>query len=344
MDFKNYLTQSAEEINQTINQILEDWDKEVGEVSPKIVPLNKAFIEACQGGKRLRGALVKFGYELAGKTFTSEILKPAAAVEIFQTAILAHDDIIDKSSLRRGKPTLYKVLGGDHYGTSQTICLGDVGFFLTMRLISESNFPDKEKNQGLLCFAKTAMDTGLGEILDVELPTREGEKSEKDVVMIFRLKTAEYTIIGPLQLGAILGGADQPLLDVIWQFGESLGIAFQIQDDNLGVFGTEEAIGKPVTSDIEEGKITLLSVYAFEHADSSQKAILDSYYGKGEINQDQLEQIRNVFIETGALDYAQKEAEKYVTEAKKMIPEMTKDPEKATFLNQMADFLVQRKN
>lgn len=344
MDFKSYLQTSAEEINSEIDNIFSSWNADVAKINSKLVPLNQAFVEACSGGKRLRGALVKLGYELTNAPATLEILKPAVAVEIFQTAILAHDDIIDKSLLRRGKPTLYKVLGGDHHGISQTICLGDIAFFLTMKLLSESKFPDKNKNLALQCFARTTINTGWGEVLDVELPYLKGEKTAADVLTIFKLKTAEYTITGPVQIGAILGGADELLLKDIEEFGTNLGIAFQIQDDILGVFGDEKTVGKPVTSDIEEGKLTLMILYAREKADEKQKKILDKYYGKENIGKKGLEQIRKVFTATGALEYSQKYAEELVETAKKIIPKITKDKEKAKLLNEMADFLVARKN
>ena len=344
MDFKTYLQATALDINQEMEIFFQTWNKEVENISPKLIPLNQAFVEACEGGKRLRGALVKLGYELTGAPVNSEILKASVAIELFQTAILAHDDIIDKSPLRRGKPTLYKALGDNHYGMSQAICLGDIGFFLGVRLITQSDFGKEEKNLAIQSFSDMVLETALGEILDIELPHLDEEKLEQDVVTIFRLKTAKYTIVAPLQLGAVLGGGGQKLLEDISKFGENLGIAFQIQDDLLGVFGDEETIGKSVTSDIEEGKLTLLSVYGIQQADSAQKAILDSYYGKGEINQEQLEQIRDVFIKTGALDYAQKEAEKYVSVAKKIIPEIAKTKEHINLLTEMADFLVKRSN
>jgi geranylgeranyl pyrophosphate synthase len=188
------------------------------------------------------------------------------------------------------------------------------------------------------------LDTALGEMLDVEISNKTEDKSEKDVITLFKLKTAKYTIIGPMQLGAILGGADKTFLDKIDQFGEGLGIAFQIQDDSLGIFGNEKTIGKSVYSDIEEGKLTLLNIYAEQHCDSTQKQILDKYYGKGKIGQKELEQVRDVFIKTGALDYAQTEANKYIEKAKKLIPEIAKTPEHNRLLTEMADFLVKRKS
>lgn len=341
MDFAGYLQTSAKEINREIDRFFQAWDKHTEKISPKLLPLTRLFTKHCEGGKRLRGTLVRLGYELVKEEGDKEILKAAAAFEIFQTAILAHDDVIDLSPTRRGKETLYRVLGGDHYGISQTICLGDIGFFLAQRLILESNFGEDLKLKAVSSFTQTVLDTALGEVLDIELPQSE-KVSEEDILTIFYLKTARYTISGPLLLGAILGGADEELFKQLELLGEKLGIAFQIQDDILGVFGDEETLGKSVTSDIEEGKQTLLISYALEHADKAQREVLEGCYGCGKIDGEKLELIKQVFTDTGALDYSQRQALKLVGEAKRVIEGMDVPTGKKLLLSQMADFLIGR--
>ncbi len=354
MDFENYLNNTAKQIEDELNSFFKSWIKEVKDISPDLVPLANTLAKHCGGGKRLRGVLVKLGYEMAKSKQTPdvskltsgvlarEILKPAIAYEIFQTAILAHDDVIDLSDLRRGKPSMYKELGGDHYGISQTICLGDAGFFLASLIISQSNFPAEEKNKALTSFSKTIIETALGEILDVEVPHLNRPKTEADALTISHLKTARYTFVGPFDLGATLGGADQTLLDNLKEFGDKLGIGFQIQDDILGVFGDEKTLGKSVTSDIEEGKNTLLITQAQKKASSEQREVLNKYYGKGKIGESELSAIRKVFKDTGSLDYSRQVALKYVTTAKAVIPKITKEPKYSQLLSQMADFLVER--
>ncbi|MFH0937536.1 MAG: polyprenyl synthetase family protein [Candidatus Daviesbacteria bacterium] len=355
INFQDYLKTSAEEINLELDKFLEKWSREVKLTNKNLPLVNQYFIDACEGGKRIRGVLVKLGYELATRLPTTDycgrrktedgrqaILPIAVAYELFQTAILAHDDIVDLSPLRRGKPTIYKALGGDHYGVSQTICLGDIGFFLAYRLISESKFGEKEKNLAVASFTDSMLKTALGEVLDIEIPHLKGEKIEKDALTIFKLKTAYYTLVGPLTLGAILGKGSKKLLEDIKDFGISLGIAFQIQDDILGVFGDVQTLGKSVTSDIEEDKLTLLIIYALKNAKKKQKEILGKLYGKKGINISELGEIREVFKKTGALEYSQKFEEKLVLKAKKVIMGMKISTQHKSLLNQMADFLVQR--
>lgn len=342
MDFQEYLKTSAEDIDQELEKTFQNWSKQIELLSPKLSALNTVFIQANLGGKRLRGALVKLGYEMVSGISNPEVLKAAIAYEIFQTSILAQDDIIDQATLRRGKPTLHKVLGGDHYAVSQTICLADIGFFLAVQLIADSDFPEDKKNKATSVFAQMVINTGLGEMLDVELPHQQKEKREEDVLMIHKLKTADYTITYPLLIGVALAGGGEELNHQIKTFGKSLGIAFQIQDDILGVFGDEKELGKSVTSDIEEDKNTLLITYALEHADDKQRNTLDRYYGKEKIGQEELEQIKKVFVETGALQYSQQKASELVKEANKVIADMNILDDKKKMLNEMANFLVHR--
>ncbi len=343
MDFAGYLKTSAEDIDKEIDRFFQNWEKEVEKINPKLLKLTRLFAEHCEGGKRLRGVLVRLGYELVQPPVhqSQDILKAAAAFEVFQTSILAHDDVIDQSFTRRGKPTIYRALGGDHFGISQTICLGDVGFFLAQKLILESDFPEGIKLKAFTSFTQTVLDTGLGQMLDIELPRSENI-SERDILTVFYLKTARYTIAGPLQLGAILGGGGEMLLGELGQLGEKLGVAFQIQDDILGVFGDEKTLGKSVTSDIEEGKQTLLINYALEHSSADQRQVLKKYYGRGKIRSEELEKIQAVFKKTGALEYSQKKAESLVVEAGEIIANLAADPAKRRLLSEMSEYIISR--
>lgn len=342
MDFLNYLEESASDINSQLENIFNDWRDELKALNIHVLKLLELSIDASTGGKRLRGTLVKLGYEIAGAGLTDDILVPAAAYEIFQTAILAHDDIIDKSPLRRGKPTIYASLGANHYATSQTICLGDIGFFLAYKLIASSSFNEQEKIKAIESFSKTMIDTAFGEILDVELPYLKKEKDEEDIIAISRYKTAWYTVVGPLQLGASLAGSGEDLLKNIKDFGENLGIAYQIQDDILGVFGSEKELGKSVTSDIEEGKNTILLIKALEGASIKQQEYFKNHYGQGEISFSELDEFKKIFVQTDALEYARKKAEEYVQKAKQLIPQITKNDGHRQLLEEMAEYLIKR--
>lgn len=241
MDFKNYLKENAKKVEEELDKILTKFLKEVKTVSPKLSSLAQEFINFSQGGKRVRGVLCILGYQLA-KGSGKEIIKIGAALEILHSAILAHDDIIDKSSLRRGQPTLHQALGGNQYGISQALVLGDIGLYLQTRVITSSTFPNKTKIKAINHLSQTIISTGLGQLLDVKLHNSNISKaSQDDMQRLYLLKTALYTISGPLILGAILAGSGSKLIKAVKNFGENLGIAYQIKDDILDKEATGQA-------------------------------------------------------------------------------------------------------
>jgi geranylgeranyl diphosphate synthase type I len=341
-NFQSYFEKSRRGIDASLQTTLREFLKEVKLTSPQILPLVEEFANSCTGGKRIRGSLVKLGCELSGGKPSKDITAAAVAYEIFQTAILAHDDIIDKSLLRRNKPSLYSALGGDHKGISHAICLADIGFFLTYKILGTLKIPDSKKVKVIQSFSDAMIYTVFGEMLDVELSYPNKNRSSKDVFDIHGLKTAWYTIIEPLTIGGIIAGANTKLLTSFAQFGHSLGIAYQIQDDILGVFGDEKILGKSVQADIEENKNTLLITYALGAANPKQKKILRQYYGAGKITKSQLQQVRTVFIETGALAKTEKSAQTYLQSGKKLIAKITKSKNHQLLLNELADYLVNR--
>src|SRR3989344_2138351 len=253
MGFESYLEVNAQKIDEKLEEILSEFLSEVKKTNIKLLPFALGLINSCKGGKRIRGVLVKLGYEIAGshlggvmasaslqpatirgeKSQSSEILKISAAYEILHTALLIHDDIMDQSPLRRGRPSLYKALG-----TAQAISVGDIGLYLPIKIISASNFTSEIKIKALNFLAQTVINTGWGQCLDVaqaELTSKESGPTFEVSQFINLYKTAKYTIAGPLILGAILAGMGptSPRLRGIKEFGENLGIAFQIQDDIL---------------------------------------------------------------------------------------------------------------
>lgn len=340
MQFKKFLQQSATEIDSEIEDYLSYWNNEVTQDASRLQPLFEAFAASAKSGKRIRGSLVLLGNALSTTIPNPHLLKIAVAYELFQTAILAHDDIIDKSPTRRGMPSLYMALGGGHYGISQTICLGDIGFFHAYKLITESSFDDAVKAKAAAFFSKSITETVIGEMLDVELAHSYKSASEEDALVVSRLKTAYYTFVGPLTLGAILGGADEHVLAKIKEFGEDTGIAFQLQDDIQDSFGTENTLKKQPGGDIREGKRTLLYLKAKNNADKEQLRILEKYYGKSDLSAKEIEAIKKVFIDTGALTYANLLVKQYSEAARKSIGDLSSRKNMQVMLDEMIDYVL----
>lgn len=342
IDFLDYLKTSSGEITNELTTYLSLWKEEQGKSTQELQDLLHHFSSSIFGGKMLRGTLVKLGYELVNDHSSKKILQSAAAYEVIHTALITHDDIIDQSQTRRGKTALHLMNEDKHYGLSQAICLGDMGIILANRMISESNFPENVKIKALTNFLQVISDTLVGEMLDVHA-SHEGNRTEEQVLQIHEKKTAMYTIIGPLSLGAILGGADEPFLKNIYEFGKPLGVAFQLYDDILGIFAKENTVGKSITSDIEENKSTLLIVYAQQHATAQQQNILKNYYGKKNITVSQQRQIKKVFEETGAYLYSKEKIQSFIAQAKTRIPAITKDEKKQLLLSHLSEVIIDRK-
>ena len=294
-------------------------------------------------GKRVRGYLIKLGQELYGLDDDS-YLTLAAAIEIFQTAILIHDDIIDEAEERRSEKTInYKYPG--HYGISKAICIGDYGFFLAYDIISNLSLPDSVKVNIMKVYSKTLYNTVVGEIIDVELPYKNKDfhlsMDEKIIYDIYVNKTAWYTIIGPLLIGAY--STDYKNIDekTIILIGTYLGIAFQIKDDLLGLDIESNSMGKTL-NDIKEGKQTIIYKHAINNMDEEDLSYIKKHYGNLKVTLDESKNIIAIFDKTKSRSYAQSLVDEYTNKAIKLIESLDiKGKEK---LIEFSNYLLNRKN
>ena len=314
------------------------------------------FVSSNKGGKFLRACLIALGYQSFGKDDDS-YLPLGIALELFQTSILIHDDIIDKADKRRGMDTIpvrYQKLYSDQIkgdgsfidkrhdiGTSMALCLGDMGFYLALQVIAQ-NYKDNENlGRVLEYYNSVAIKTCEGEMVDVILPFYEefyGSEGdlENHVMEIYKLKTAWYSVVGPYCLGVILGGLDDDKVHKLEDALINLGIAFQIKDDLLGIYGDEKHIGKSVTSDVSEFKQTILYAYAIN---TEYKDELLRYYGK-EIEEADMTKVRDIFSKSGAYDYAEKTMERLFKESFQAILDLDfLDLDKKKLLLGFAEFL-----
>ncbi len=286
----------------------------LGEEAGKLI---KDFI--LNGGKRIRAAFAYYGYQAVGGKDGENISFAAAAVELLHNFFLIHDDIIDKSDSRRGSPTIhtrykriyenrslisgFKNNGKADLPFSMAIINGDICCALAYEALVESGFQANRILQVLKVMHEIVKFTATGELLDIVKAVSK-KAAEEEILQMHYLKTAKYTVEGPLLIGAILHGATPAVLDSLSKYAIPVGIAFQIHDDILGIFGTEEQLGKPVGSDIREGKQTLLTVKAFESASPSQKKKLELLIGNPSITKADMEEVKRIIEDTGALEYS----------------------------------------
>lgn len=335
--------EKREKVNECIENIIKDELYIYESTSKTVEGLIDTFKDACDGGKRLRAMLVILGYRLAGnKDENLEIYKAAAAYEIFQTAILIHDDVIDESELRRGKPTVHVALGNDHLAESNAICLGDFGIFLSQKVLSKIDVKPEILVKAMRIYNKTLMNTIAGELLDVNSPYSKHVSKER-ILNIAYLKTAWYTIIGPMLLGAILGGAGDELTLKLEEFGKHVGIAFQLKDDILGIFGQEEVVGKSITSDIVEKKLTLLYLYVLEEGSMEQLEIFNAYYGKKDITEKECNLVKDIMNDLDVVKKVEVIIKEEMNLAKGLIESITLEDAMRKELEDFIKFLIDRK-
>jgi geranylgeranyl diphosphate synthase type I len=345
MEAKDYLQDYALRAERHLDEFFSQKKKETSKVSPEIARLMDVYRDYMRGGKMARGALTVLGYQVSGGRDFEAILPASIAIEIIHSFLLIHDDWIDQDERRRGKPTVHQQFSqeqGDHFGASLAIILGDAGAFLSYELMASSSFPEKRKIKALCLLNQFLLKTAYGEILDIKYDFLK-EITWDEIMLVRKYKTAIYTIVMPLSIGAVLAGARESKLKAIEKYGLPVGIAFQLQDDILGVFGETEKTGKSAESDIRGGKMTLLYAKALELASPKEKKFLLKHYGRRKITAEQIGQIRRIIEDTGALAFSQKEAKRLVEQGKKFIPQITVNQEIQSTLNSLADFMIERK-
>lgn len=235
-------------------------------------------------GKLLRGALVIFSARTQGVEINNDILRTAAAMELIHSSLLIHDDIMDKDTWRRGNRSVYSayeqlaiekdLYNPAHLGVSMGVGVGDITFFLVFEIISGLESPSKDTL--IKIFSHELIQVGFGQLDDL-WPL---SISKERILELYKYKTGRYSFSLPMMMGAILAGTEKTDLEPYIHFGESMGPLFQIADDLLGIYGSQEEIGKPVGSDIRDGKQTLYWYLLMEKATNEEKLQLLSFFGK----------------------------------------------------------------
>lgn len=285
-------------------------------------------VQSLEGGKRVRPQLVSLAYTSFGGESEEACAVVGAAFELLHAALLLHDDVIDRDFVRRGRPNIAGVYREDgirrglppweaeHLGASVAIIAGDLLLTGSLRMLERATAVPTLRDRLAGLFHRAIADAAAGELADVLLSrgaaTSSGNGgSVDDVLEMERLKTAVYSFEAPLRAGAILAGAAQDAVDAVGRVGTLIGVAYQVIDDVLGTFGDERQTGKPTTSDLREGKLTVLTAFANENPLAARHS--GQRIG-GEAAQDP-DHLREVLDEVGARGHALNLAHSLVTEA-----------------------------
>lgn len=342
----DYISDKRKIIESTLRDFLRKKEGEFGSVNVIGGDFSRRLLEFSLGGKMIRGILVFLGYDVFTKrvgklgSTNEELLvsQAAAAMEILQSGLLIHDDIMDRDVSRRGKDSFHvqyekyisslsdKTYNRDlsHFAESLAICAGDIAFFLSFELLTRYPFEGKN-DTGLadrvvrlvLHYSRELSLVGIGQMEDVSLGLTDSGLEVERVLNLYRYKTSRYTFSLPLIIGAIIAGdVDDKTIALLNEIGESLGILFQIRDDELGIFGEKDTLGKPIGSDIREGKRNLIYVLL-------RKAIQDdridrvsgdriyTLWGSDNITVGDVQFVSDVVRESGVVDELNRIIERY---------------------------------
>lgn len=285
------------------------------------------------GGKKLRPVLVILSSKSVGGR-TQDALKTAASMELIHTFSLIHDDIMDKDKMRRGKPSVHML-----WGEPMAILAGDTLFSKAFETVLETDAEvDPER---VIEALKTVVDSCIkiceGQALDISFEGKLDVKEDEYLTMIYK-KTAAL-ISAATKAGAIIGGGTEEQVEALSEYGRLIGLAFQIQDDYLDVIGDEDDIGKPVGSDIVEGKMTLMVVHALANASKEDKKKLISILKSN--NEDMVDDAISIFKRYGSIEYTRNIALQNVKTAKKLL-DVLEDSDAKKSLELIADFVLER--
>jgi geranylgeranyl pyrophosphate synthase len=276
-----------------------------------------------RGGKRVRGALVMAGYEMCGGYDRAMIVQAARAMEMFHAYLLICDDIQDRSKVRRGKPSAHEMLAAyhrkhklkgsaAHAGVSLALNAALAGAHAAQTILANLNADPQLKLNAISITNRTLGITEHGQTYDI-MNELVAEPSEEDVRHTLDWKTAQYSFVNPLHVGMVLAGAGCRETDAITPFAHHLGVAFQITDDILGVFGDEKTLGKSPMDDVREGKGTLLTVYALQHSNAEDASFLKKCLGNAKLTKTDFARCREIIENSGARANAQKLAAEEAT-------------------------------
>jgi len=326
MDIKQELKKRADFFDKELEKFLKNGEPETLYDAARHLPL--------AGGKRLRPCMSMIACEAVSGDVLN-VMPLAIGVEVIHNFTLVHDDIMDKSKMRRNLPSVHM-----KYGEPTAIMAGDLLFakaFESMHNITGDLPVFKNVEYGLIDCVQEICE---GQQLDIEFEKRKIVSEEEYIEMV--LKKTAVLFMYSAEAGAILGGGSREQINALNEYGKSLGLAFQIQDDYLDMSSDEKTLGKDIGNDIRNGKKTLIAVHSLNNAEGEDKKLLEKIFGNLEATEDEVKQVYNLFNKTKSVEYARLTAVEYCEKAKKAL-DILPDTEAKKILSALADYSIQRK-
>ena len=258
-------------------------------------------------GKMLRTALMVTSEQVFSPVSgrNSNTIIAAAALELIQTGLLIHDDIMDNDEKRRGMPSMHTQYADilqkrhatetEHTGQAMAMCVGDMAFFIAIQLLSNISDPDLSRTL-ILLYSQEIAKVCVGQMQDVYGGHTQKPFIREEILNMYAYKTGRYTCGLPLVTGAIIAGENDKTQKHLWRLGTHMGVIFQIKDDELNIFGESDKTGKPVDSDIREGKQTVYRSLLMEKSSADSKEKLLHIFGNPNISSDDIAYVKNQIL------------------------------------------------
>lgn len=284
------------------------------------------------GGKRIRPALALMACDLFGGK-NEDVLQPALGLEVFHNFTLLHDDLMDEADRRRDKPTVHKL-----WNPNVAILSGDAMLICAYQLVAKAN--DKAI---LELFSRTALEICAGQQYDMEFESR-SDVTEEEYLEMIRLKTA-VLLACALKVGAMIGGASTADADALYDYGIHIGLAFQLQDDLLDVYGDPKTFGKNIGGDILCNKKTFLLINALSVASEEQRQVMEDWMARKTYDaQEKIAAFTNLYNELSIRDLTERRIEDYYRMANEDLARLSIAPESLSVLKGTCDRLMKRKS
>jgi len=325
---------------------------ELRRVDVALGPAADALVAAGSSGKRLRPALVCWAFAAHSGPGPAAVLGAATAVELVHTSALVHDDIIDRSATRRGRASLHASFAAAHgagwtgsahdYGSSVAILLGDVLLAAAAQHLLTCEVPHTVLARAHEAFTRLQIEVMAGQFLDVDAAARRVADHDR-ALTIATLKSGRYSVSRPLELGALLAGAEASTAVAMLAVGDPLGVAFQLGDDLLGVFGEPDETGKPSGADLIEGKRTLLVAETLARLSGQERATFDSRVGAPGIGPGDVAEMRATIEGCGARTAVAEELRRSAEAARRAIDALPLPASAREDLRGLADWMATRR-
>jgi geranylgeranyl diphosphate synthase, type I len=320
-------------VDSELHRFLADRRGAVPDAAPLIFEIER-LIDA--GGKRLRPAFCYWGYRAAGGEHDRPILEAASSLELLHTFAIVHDDMMDRSLLRRGEPTTHAKFGFDF-----ALLVGDLALVLADALFLSTDVDRNLVAHAFEAYSRMRQEVIAGQYLD--LAARDHEVDAAHARRVAILKSALYSVAEPLIIGATLAGANEDLLGQLRAFGVPLGEAFQLRDDILGTFGAPDELGKPVDSDIREGKRHLLYALTIERLEGRLRETFLRLWGGGDaLTEEEIFSLRALIDRSGAHAATEAALEERVAEAEAALTAMSLPEDARAALTDLGIAAVER--